>query len=92
MCCLRWSKNMRVVRAVFNPGSMSTISAARDHLGDVLRSTVRPGPQDHCQAVDRRLALAGRHRNHTFGEAPLLGPPSVARHADEVPQAASRRC
>jgi hypothetical protein len=48
---------MLVIRAAFNPGSMSTISAARDHLGDVLRSTVQPDAQEHVEAVDRWLAL-----------------------------------
>jgi hypothetical protein len=62
-------KHARDSRA-FNPGSMSTISAARDHLADVLRSTVQPGAQEHGAAVDRRLAVAGCHRNHTFGGAP----------------------
>jgi hypothetical protein len=27
-------------------------------------------PQEHGEAVHRCLALAGRHRNHTFGGAP----------------------
>jgi hypothetical protein len=62
-------KHSRDSRA-FNPGSMSTISAARDHLADVLRSTVQPGAQEHGEAVHRCLALAGRHRNHTLGGAP----------------------
>jgi hypothetical protein len=62
-------KHARVSRP-FNPGSMSTISAARDHLADVLRSTVQPGAQEHGEAMHRCLALAGRHRTHTFGGAP----------------------
>ncbi len=49
-------------------GSMSTISAAMGHLGDVLRSIVQPGAQEHCERL--WTALAGRHRNHAFGEAP----------------------
>jgi hypothetical protein len=62
-------KHARDSRA-FNPGSMSTISAARDHLADVLRSTVQPAPKSTarlCTAASRWPAVIG---NHTFGGAP----------------------
>jgi len=82
---------MRVIRAAFNPVSMSIISAARDHLGDVLRSTVQPGAQERCEAVDRRLALAGRHRNHTFGGAPRWARPRSPVTPARCRQGASRK-
>jgi hypothetical protein len=66
---LRIERRLRVIRAAFNPGSMSTISAARDHLANVLRSTVNQAPKSTAR-LWTRLALAGRHRNHTFGGAP----------------------
>jgi hypothetical protein len=62
-------------------------SAARDRLGDVLRSTVQPGAQEHCEAVDRRLALAGRHRNTPSAEhlRPAPGRPPRRRGAVKAP-------